>query len=389
MRAISRPAASTCSDGATSGPPCAPSAVKRAVVIRMAISFSRQLTQRLSLVSRFKAGVNLGSGGSPSPRPLAPPLQLLGVERVAACKLARFQAGDEPARALRRGSVREGVGHDVALASPLQTVIADRGRGLHGRLDVAGLDQPPLFLGVVRPYAGEAIGLQLDPHLELVGLGLVQAALHLLHLRQNAEQVLHVMSDFVRDHIGLRELAALAADLAAAETPLEVLEERGVEIDLAVVGTVERTHRGLRESACRAGGAREHDQRGRLVGLAGGGEDLLPLHFRASEHGGNELAHLIGRRLRLASWSGLRLLLLRVAGAGADLAFNQLEGIDTERPTDEAQYDQGADTDAAGTAHRHPARPAVGAPILDIVATRQLVPAHGLGLHCAHNQYYP
>ena len=193
------------------------------------------------------------------------------------------------------------VGHDVALASPLQTVIADRGRGLHGRLDVAGLDQSPLLLRVVRPHAGEAVGLQFDPHLELVGLGLVQAALHLLHLRQDAEQVLHVVSDLVRDHVGLGELAALAADLAAAETSLEVLEERGVEIDLPIVRTIERSHRGLREPARRARGAGEHDQRRRLIGLSGGGEDLFPLHFGASEHGGNELAHLIGGGLRLAS----------------------------------------------------------------------------------------
>ena len=34
--------------------------------------------------------------------------------------------------------MREGIGHDIALASPLQAVIADRGRRLHGRLDVAG-----------------------------------------------------------------------------------------------------------------------------------------------------------------------------------------------------------------------------------------------------------
>ena len=81
-------------------------------------------------------------------------------------------------------------------------------------------------------------------------------------------------------------------------------------------------------------------------------------------------------------------MLLRVAGAGADLAFNQLEGIDTERPTDEAQYDQGADTDAAGTAHRHPARPALTrrSSTLSLAA---VLPAHGLSLRCAHNQSLP
>ena len=100
----------------------------------------------------------------------------------------------------------------------------------------------------MRPDAGEAVGLQLDPNLELIGLGLIHAALHFLYLRQNAEQVLHVMADLVGDHIGLRELAVPAAGIAAAESPLEVLEERGVEINLLIVRTVERPHRGLRDS---------------------------------------------------------------------------------------------------------------------------------------------
>jgi hypothetical protein len=97
------------------------------------------------------------------------------------------------------------------------------------------------------------------------------------------------------------------------------------------------------------------------------------LHLSAPEHGGNELAHLIGGGLRLTSRGGLRLL-LRVARA--DLAFDQVERVDAQRPADEAEHDQGADPDAAGAAHRHPAGP-IGAPILDVVAARQFIPAHG------------
>ena len=39
----------------------------------------------------------------------------------------------------------------------------------------------------------------------------LRGLLLLLHPRQDAEQVLHVMADLVGDHIGLRELAGLAA----------------------------------------------------------------------------------------------------------------------------------------------------------------------------------
>src|SRR6516225_6802770 len=92
----------------------------------------------------------------------------------------------------------------------------------------------------------------------------------------------------------LRELAALASDIAATETPLEILKECGVEIDLLIVRTVERTHGGLGKPACRARCAGEHDERRRLVSFPGLREDLLPLDFRASEHGRYELTHLIG-----------------------------------------------------------------------------------------------
>ena len=73
------------------------------------------------------------------------------------------------------------------------------------RLALASRDRSRLC-----PDAGEAVGLQLDPHLDAVRLRLAAGrALRLLRLRQDAEQVLHVMADLVRDHIGLRELAGL------------------------------------------------------------------------------------------------------------------------------------------------------------------------------------
>jgi hypothetical protein len=49
------------------------------------------------------------------------------------------------------------------------------------------------------------VGLQLDPDLELIALGLVHAALQLLNPGQDPQQVLHVVADLVRDHVGLGE----------------------------------------------------------------------------------------------------------------------------------------------------------------------------------------
>src|SRR5262249_6674019 len=46
--------------------------------------------------------------------------------------------------------------------------------------------------GVKSPYPGEAIGLQLDAHLNTVRFGFVEFLLQLLPFRQDTEQILHV-----------------------------------------------------------------------------------------------------------------------------------------------------------------------------------------------------
>src|SRR4029453_12838509 len=103
--------------------------------------------------------------------------QLRRGKGVAAPDLARLQAGIEPALALLGAPVREGVGNDVALRLALERIVTDRGRGAQGNLHVAGFDEQRLALAaqilvlVVRPDAGEAISLQLDLHLDVVGIG--------------------------------------------------------------------------------------------------------------------------------------------------------------------------------------------------------------------------
>ena len=91
--------------------------------------------------------------------------------------------------------------------------------------------------------------------------------LALLHLGEDAEQILHVMPDLVGDHVGLRELASLAG-IAAAEPVLQIAEERGVEVNALVVGTIERAHRGARGAAGRTGRAGKHHQGGRAIPAA-------------------------------------------------------------------------------------------------------------------------
>src|SRR5947199_18720 len=81
------------------------------------------------------------------------------------------------ARALLRPSLGTGVGHNATLTPPLQRSGADRGRGPQGGLDVPRFDErrfplgPETFVLAVRPYAGEAVCLQLHLHLNVIGTG--------------------------------------------------------------------------------------------------------------------------------------------------------------------------------------------------------------------------
>src|SRR6202521_1671321 len=93
-------------------------------------------------------------------------------EGVAAFHRAALEPVVEPAHALLRGAVGEGVGHDLALAALLQAIIADRRGGLQCGFNVAGLDQIPFLLRLVGPYAGQAVGLQRDLGLQMIGGGL-------------------------------------------------------------------------------------------------------------------------------------------------------------------------------------------------------------------------
>ena len=180
--------------------------------------------------------------------------------------------------------MREGLRHDAALRLALDHVVADGGGRVQPFLDVARL-QPALDLvGEVRPHAGEAVGLQLDPHLQLIGFDLAAGLLlHSRHARNDAEQVLHMMARLVRDDVGLRELARPAR--AAAETRLYLAEKRGVEEDALVGRAVERPHRRLRHAAAAAigGVAEQHDARAG-IGLSAGLEDFAPAIVDLAEH---------------------------------------------------------------------------------------------------------
>src|SRR6476646_2453401 len=70
----------------------------------------------------------------------------------------------EPAIALGGAAVSELLGVHKTTRALLQSVIHDRVHGLDGRFHIARLDKVEHTLAMVRPYAGEIIGLQLQSH---------------------------------------------------------------------------------------------------------------------------------------------------------------------------------------------------------------------------------
>src|SRR5262249_61475475 len=101
----------------------------------------------------------------------------------------------------------------------------------------------------VRTNHGKATPLQLDSELQNIGVCLAHPTLRLLHIGKQSEQILHVVADLVRDHIILRELTGLAANVTGAKPSLKILKETCIEIDLLIQRAIKRTHSRLRKSA--------------------------------------------------------------------------------------------------------------------------------------------
>src|SRR5262245_20029751 len=116
-----------------------------------------------------------------------PVLEVFGVERVALAQVAGLVTALEPAHALRRRTVREGIRHDVTLRLLLDAIVADGACRVERALDVARLEDVLGFLRLVGPDAGEAVGLQFDADLNGVSLPLAHPLPHRVDLIHDAE----------------------------------------------------------------------------------------------------------------------------------------------------------------------------------------------------------
>ena len=175
----------------------------------------------------------------------------------------------------------------VALRLALQPVVTDGGGCGKALLDVARLEEVLVAIGVVSPDAGQAVRLELEPHGQRVGLLLRRRAARRAHFVGDAEQVLHVVTDLVRDHVRLREIAR------RAEPPLELSEERQVDVHLAVRRAVERPDRRRVESARRGDLVREQHQRRQLILAPHARQLRTPDVLGRRQDGGRKAAELV------------------------------------------------------------------------------------------------
>src|SRR6266436_760846 len=193
------------------------------------------------------------------------------------------------------------------------------------------------------------------------------------------------MADLVGDHIGLRELAGLA--LAATETGLDFAEERGIEVDLLILGTVERAHGALRRAA--AGRVRlpliEHEDR-LAIGLPVLPKDVRPHGINVADRNRHEVADVVARFAgppRLPARRLRRLLNVRAA-AGKDLgAADQQARIDPERPADQAQHHDGADPESPAAQRQTEAAAAAKSTALFAAAILDFIALRFIQTHCS------
>ena len=94
--------------------------------------------------------------------------------------------------------MRESIGHDITLLTPLDHVVADRACRIEALPDVARLQTVLELIIEICPHTRQTVRLQLHPDLDLVRSPRI--ALFELHCPiRDPEKFLDVMPDFVRE----------------------------------------------------------------------------------------------------------------------------------------------------------------------------------------------
>src|SRR6202163_2854038 len=177
--------------------------------------------------------------------------------------------------------MREALRIDVPSSHSLQTIVADSSGCLQCPIEVSDFEQVALIRGVC-PHPGETICLQLQAH----GSGFGRLWIpHLSRLGRafDPQQLLHVMSDFMGQHVGFCKLAR------GAKTSFQFVEEIQVDVHLFVLRTIKRTRRRLSHATTGVDGIAKQNEFGMMILHAFTREDFSPRVLSIVENEGHEL----------------------------------------------------------------------------------------------------
>src|SRR5215471_13950954 len=146
-------------------------------------------------------------------------------------------------------------------------------------------------VGITSPNAGQKICLQLEPDRELVVFSFTDAPSHRLHTITDTEQILHMMSHFMRDDVGLCEISS------GTQALLEFIEKPEIDVNAPIFRTIERTSRATGETTAGLSLVCEEDKFRFFVLATHLPEDCMPRVFGIGENDGDELRCLVVRRL--------------------------------------------------------------------------------------------
>ena len=206
---------------------------------------------------------------------------------VAHLRVAALESAVQPPHALLRRAVRERFRVHTAAGHLLDPVVADRGRRAQALLDVAGLEH--VAPRGVMPQTPAKQSAWSSRRTEISFARSRSPRCCGARALVDAGEVLDVVADLVREHVGLREVAG------CAEARAQIAVEREIDVHLLVGGAVERPHLALAGSARGMGRvAEQHEAR---VAIAG--QQLRPGVLQVVEHERDELDQLLllGARL--------------------------------------------------------------------------------------------
>ena len=213
-------------------------------------------------------------------------LDSLGRKGITCVKPTLAIAVIEPTASLIRAAMIEALRHHVAARPLLNSVIADLSCGIQSLIDVADIEKPAR-LGIMSPYAGQTVGLKLEPNRQTVSVCFVDPSPNLVDLRQDPQEVLHVMAYFMRDHISLGKITGRVE--LGPKLPIEA----EINIDLVVCGAVKRTGGGTGKATRRLRPIRKKNQNRLLIVDATVCKDTAPGVLGIGQHHRNETGAIV------------------------------------------------------------------------------------------------